>query len=98
MIHALKSRAHAPTADVVFSQKLAEELKYEKESAVTEEPEFLKVFKAQGLWTVSSPISSFFARRCSWAGLQIEDVEANDEVTLTRKFGNEKCVCIFDGL
>jgi hypothetical protein len=43
-----------PTADVLFSQKLAEELKYEKEGAVAEtEPEFLKTFKEQGLWTVS---------------------------------------------
>ncbi|KAG8216920.1 putative regulatory protein suaprga1 [Butyriboletus roseoflavus] len=64
------------TSDVVFSQKLAEELKYEKESASTEEPEFLKAFKAQGVWT-------------------IEDVVGNDEVTLTRKFGNENIRVMF---
>ncbi|KAF9225704.1 regulatory protein suaprga1 [Gyrodon lividus] len=41
------------SSDVLFSQKLAEELKYEKEGAVAEtEPEFLKTFKEQGLWTV----------------------------------------------
>jgi complement component 1 Q subcomponent-binding protein len=43
-----------PIADVVLSQKLAEELKYEKEAAVdATEPEFLKTFKEQGLWEVS---------------------------------------------
>ncbi|KAH0826685.1 mitochondrial glycoprotein [Lanmaoa asiatica] len=50
--------------------------KYEKESASTEEPEFLKAFKEQGIWT-------------------IEDVQGNDEVTLTRKFGNENIRVMF---
>lgn len=39
--------------------------------------------------------SRFYPRRgpCSWVVVpQIEDVEGNDEVTLTRKFGNEKWV------
>jgi len=70
------SRFSAGASDVVFSQKLAEELKYEKEGIATEEPEFLKTFKAQGVWT-------------------IEDVEGNDEVTLTRKFGNENIRVMF---
>ncbi|KIJ62193.1 hypothetical protein HYDPIDRAFT_158469 [Hydnomerulius pinastri MD-312] len=65
------------SSDVLFSQKLAEELKYEKEGAVeTTEPEFLKAFKEQGLWT-------------------IEDTLGNDEVTLTRKFGNENIRVMF---
>lgn len=54
------------TADVLFSQKLAEELKYEKESAVAEEPEFLKTFQAQGLWSVSGP-TRFLFRGCAGA-------------------------------
>lgn len=49
-------------ADVLFSQKLAEELKYEKESAAEGEPEFLKTFKAQGLWTVSASPPFFSVR------------------------------------
>jgi len=70
------SRFSEGSSDVLFSQKLAEELKYEKESASAEDPEFLKTFKAQGVWT-------------------IEDVEGNDEVTLTRKFGNENIRVMF---
>ena len=35
-----------------MAQKLGEELKYETESAPSEEPEFLKAFKAQGVWKV----------------------------------------------
>ncbi|KIJ14700.1 hypothetical protein PAXINDRAFT_169605 [Paxillus involutus ATCC 200175] len=71
------SRFSEGSSDVLFSQKLAEELKYEKEGAVAEtEPEFLKTFKEQGLWT-------------------IQDVEGNDEVTLSRKFGNENIRVMF---
>lgn len=40
-----------PLVDVVLSQKLAEELKYEKEADSTE-PEFLTTFKAQKIWEV----------------------------------------------
>ncbi|KAG1862410.1 mitochondrial glycoprotein [Suillus tomentosus] len=41
-------------ADVVLSQKLAEELKYEKEAVADApgEPEFLKTFKEQGIWEI----------------------------------------------
>ena len=46
------------TADVVFSQKLTEELKYEKESGAAEEPEFLKAFREQGVWTVRLSFSA----------------------------------------
>lgn len=62
--------------DVSLAQKLAEELQYEKEAAAPAEPDFLKAFKAQGVW-------------------QIEDVPGNDEVTLTRKFGNETIRLMF---
>ncbi|KAG2156899.1 mitochondrial glycoprotein [Suillus bovinus] len=41
------------STDVVLSQKLAEELKYEKEAvADAPEPEFLKTFKEQGIWEI----------------------------------------------
>jgi len=39
-------------SDVALSQKLAEELQYENEANTPAEPEFLKNFKAQGLWTI----------------------------------------------
>ena len=35
-----------------MSAKIAEELAYEKETVIAEEPEFLKEFKAAGIWTV----------------------------------------------
>ncbi|KAF5389597.1 hypothetical protein D9757_004181 [Collybiopsis confluens] len=59
-------------ADVALSNKLHEELKYEKETIaeLASEPDFLRDFKAQGKW-------------------QLEDVTFNDEVNMTRKFGNE---------
>ncbi|KAG1775566.1 mitochondrial glycoprotein [Suillus placidus] len=42
------------STDVVLSQKLAEELKYEKEAVADApgEPEFLKTFKEQGMWEI----------------------------------------------
>ncbi|TFK38196.1 mitochondrial glyco protein [Crucibulum laeve] len=59
-------------SDVILSQKLAEELQYEKEALADADvvPDFLKTFQSQGVWS-------------------IEDVPGNDEVTLSRKFGNE---------
>ncbi|EGO03975.1 hypothetical protein SERLA73DRAFT_175685 [Serpula lacrymans var. lacrymans S7.3] len=70
-------RFNEGSADVVLSQKLAEELKYEKEAiADVAEPDFLKTFKEQDQW-------------------KIDDVEGNDEVTLTRKFGNESIRLMF---
>jgi complement component 1 Q subcomponent-binding protein len=39
-------------ADGSLSSKIAEELTYEKESALESEPEFLKEFKSAGVWTV----------------------------------------------
>jgi hypothetical protein len=39
-------------ADGDVSARIAEELAYEKESAITGEPEFLKEFKTSGIWTV----------------------------------------------
>jgi complement component 1 Q subcomponent-binding protein, mitochondrial len=66
------------TADVSLSNKLSEELKYEKESVaeLPQEPEFLQQFKAQGKW-------------------QIENTPLHDEVTLSRKFGNENISLTF---
>jgi complement component 1 Q subcomponent-binding protein len=46
-------------ADDALSQKLAEELQYEKESNKEgSEPEFLKTFKAEGIWQVSTAFFS----------------------------------------
>jgi complement component 1 Q subcomponent-binding protein len=65
-------------SDAALSQKLTEELHYEKEAVEGSpaEPEFLTTFNSQGIW-------------------QIEDVSGNDEVTLTRKFGNENIRLVF---
>ncbi|EIM88979.1 regulatory protein suaprga1 [Stereum hirsutum FP-91666 SS1] len=63
-------------ADIALSQKLAEELQYEKEAASEGEPEFLTEFKKSGVWT-------------------IEDTVGSDEITLTRKYGNEEIRLIF---
>lgn len=40
------------TADGDVSAKIAEELAFEKEAVIEGEPEFLKEFKASGIWTV----------------------------------------------
>lgn len=50
------------TADVSLSQKLGEELQYEKESASVAEPEFVRSFKAQGVWEVGT--ASIRCLRC----------------------------------
>ena len=42
----------ALAADVTLAQKLAEELQYEKDAAAPADPDFLKSFKAQGIWQV----------------------------------------------
>lgn len=91
------------TADVALSQKLQEELSYENETGGTSSdvPQFLKDFQAQNVWTVStlfhvSCVLSFLSMtlptefRCG----QISDVAGQDEVTLSRKFGNEESVFI----
>ena len=82
-------------ADIALAQKLQEELKYEQENlpdSPDSTPEFLKSFLEQGVWSVR--VIHLF---CPFRGLldfllQIEDVRGNDEVTLTRKFGDEKYV------
>ncbi|KAI0320592.1 mitochondrial glycoprotein [Amylostereum chailletii] len=40
------------TSDLAVSQKLAEELQYEKDAVAEPEPEFLKTFKEAGIWTI----------------------------------------------
>ncbi|KAJ6544138.1 regulatory protein suaprga1 [Mycena capillaripes] len=42
----------AGSSDVLLSQKLEEELKYEAEEAEAGEPEFLSSFKEQGIWKI----------------------------------------------
>ncbi|EIN08552.1 regulatory protein suaprga1 [Punctularia strigosozonata HHB-11173 SS5] len=46
----------AGSTDLALSQKFEEELKYELEASAeqTDEPEFLKTFKAQGHWTIDN--------------------------------------------
>lgn len=61
-------------ADATLSQRLQEEIKYEKEATIEEEvPEFLKAFQAEQIWNVSvhcfSVVASFNyglcrSRRC----------------------------------
>ncbi|KAK7676393.1 hypothetical protein QCA50_011475 [Cerrena zonata] len=63
-------------SDIALTQKLSEELKYEKETGTEGVPEFLKSFKAQNVWA-------------------IEDTAGNDEVVLSRKFGNETIRLVF---
>ncbi|KAJ7065063.1 mitochondrial glycoprotein [Mycena amicta] len=66
----------AGSSDVSLSQKLAEELKYEKDANETEEPEFLRSFTSQGIW-------------------QIQDTTGDNEIVLTRQFGNENIRVVF---
>jgi complement component 1 Q subcomponent-binding protein, mitochondrial len=77
-------------ADLALSQKLAEEISYEREAAAQEagEPEFLKAFKAQGTWQVTSDVCAGRYTFTDGASQVVENPGA-DEVTLTRKFGNE---------
>jgi len=64
------------SSDVALSQKLKEELTYEKESLSESKPEFLKTFLKDGVWTIN-------------------DTTGNDEVTITRKFGDENIRVMF---
>ncbi|KAF7319096.1 F-box domain-containing protein [Mycena chlorophos] len=64
------------SSDVSLSQKLAEELKYEKEANESDEPEFLHTFTSQGIW-------------------QIADKPGDNEIVLTRQFGNENIRVVF---
>jgi len=64
------------SSDVTLSQKLNEELTYEKESLSESKPEFLKTFLKDGVW-------------------KINDTTGNDEVTITRKFGDENIRVMF---
>ena len=56
------------TDDQALSAKLAAELKYEKESAASAEPDFLQELKSEGIWSVSEPgsrLSSELADTCA---------------------------------
>ncbi|KAG5641766.1 hypothetical protein DXG03_004261 [Asterophora parasitica] len=66
------------SSDIALSQKLTEELNYEKEAeaGTSGAPDFLKAFQEEGVWEIS-------------------DVLGNDEVALTRKFGNERIRLMF---
>jgi len=61
---------------VTLSQKLKEELLYEKESLSETKPEFLTTFLKDGVWT-------------------LHDATGNDEVTFSRKFGDENIRVMF---
>ena len=63
---------------------------------LSSEPDFLREFKAQGKWQVCTKSLVFAAKlRLFLFQFQIEDTPFNDEVTLTRKFGNERYVASF---
>lgn len=47
----------AVLGDIALTQKLSEELKYEKETGTEGVPEFLKSFKAQNVWAVRTIIA-----------------------------------------
>ncbi|KAJ7712028.1 mitochondrial glycoprotein [Mycena metata] len=66
----------AGSSDVMLAEKLGEELKYENETNLEEEPEFLTAFKSQGIW-------------------KITDKAGENEVILTRQFGNESIRVVF---
>jgi hypothetical protein len=56
-VHLPVHLAHVSTSlgDLALSQKLGEELQYEKEAGTgASEPDFIRTFKAQGVWTVST--------------------------------------------
>jgi complement component 1 Q subcomponent-binding protein len=64
------------STDISLSQKLKEELSFEKESVSEEQPEFLKAFLKDNVW-------------------KINDISGNDEVTITRTFGDENIRVMF---
>ncbi|KAF7316144.1 F-box domain-containing protein [Mycena indigotica] len=66
----------AGSSDISLSQKLSEELKYEKEAEEGQEPEFVRDFASQGIW-------------------QIKDTPGDNEIVLTRQFGNESIRLVF---
>ena len=84
-------------ADVSLSQRLQEELNYEQDAIAQtgdSTAEFLKTFLEQGIWSVSYPF--FFCCVFYNDGLliliKVDDARGNAEMTISRKFGDEKCV------
>lgn len=84
------------TDDQALSAKLNAELKYEREAAASSEPDFLQDLKNEGIWTVRPPCWATARFRAitkySLDHAQVEDKAGNDEVALTRNFGNEQSV------
>ena len=75
--------------DVELAAKFQEELALETESGETEElPESVKYFLDNGPFEVN--IHSLFAIELALTGNQIIDKAGEEEVVLTRKFGDEK--------
>lgn len=80
---------------------MKEELKYEKETLdLSDEstPEFLKAFQKEGIWSVRTRFSFVLCTMTLKSILQIHDVRGNDEVVISRKFEDEKCVFLLLGL
>ncbi|ETW77814.1 hypothetical protein HETIRDRAFT_67203 [Heterobasidion irregulare TC 32-1] len=46
------------SSDLALSQKLAEELQYEKEASTDAEPDFLKDFRQSGIWTIEDVVGN----------------------------------------
>jgi len=82
---------HCFTGDALLAQKLKEELTYETENADAALPEFVKEFEAQGVWKVRAlGLSTVYHILTNI--LQIENTVGQEEVALTRSFGNETYV------
>ncbi|EKM57654.1 uncharacterized protein PHACADRAFT_251414 [Phanerochaete carnosa HHB-10118-sp] len=72
--------------DVTLSQKLTEELQYEKEAASSAEPDFLKNFKEQGVWKVEDvagndevTLARKFGNETIRLMFSIADIQAQEE-------------------
>lgn len=81
-----------------LSAKLTEEINFEAENAEseTEQPEFLTNFLSEGVWAVSPVLLDLQSMLADLLHLiQVEDKPGNDEVILTRSFGNESHVSFY---
>lgn len=75
------------TADISLAQKLAEELKYEREAASSSgPPEFVTEFTSQGVWTIEDPVGAdevafvrTFGNETVRMMFSIADLDANSE-------------------
>jgi len=83
------------TAPANLVKALQSEITFEKEAAAEQPaaPEFLEEFNKQGIWKVR--LEHMPAGNGADIDAQIQDTPGQDEVTLTRQFGNETYVHSF---